>query len=100
MNLPRVTRRSTRKRDRYPIRREKKNPAAEGANPGRTEIPLCTFTNAAPRMAGGERRKEYFALREGETPGTSPSVTAEPDRESPGNTAAPCITPMASASQA
>ncbi len=50
-------------------------------------------------MAGREMKKEYFALRDAPIPSTRASDIVDPDRERPGNTAAPCMIPMANASQ-
>src|SRR3990172_9227750 len=50
-------------------------------------------------MAGREMKNEYFALRDAPIPSTRASDIVDPDRERPGKTAAPCMIPMAAASQ-
>jgi len=62
--------------------------------------PLLQREERPPRIAGREMRKENFAARRGAIPSRRARMIVEPERDSPGKTASPWITPIAAASHA
>ena len=63
-------------------------------------VKSLSFMMTAPRIAGMESRKEYFAAISGEFPSNSANEIVDHDLEIPGIIARPCTNPINGVCQA